>query len=222
MRRNYISPEYKYQSRNGTFNMIEQTSFFGSKMIDIQDRITISNENIIYYQNTNFEQLNFTLEKNLNTIVYSTIQDKLSNHTITKDAAQSSTQENYNTRWIIEINLKTILSNYLFATLKKYRTFEGVRNSVTLYNNVNTAISEYITKNIMSRYKYSTIEFFVEYEHFSQDGSLRFKNDFVELTTSSLQTNKIQAILSDDESRLKIIFNQERPSSDFNFNYYFN
>ena len=106
--------------------------------------------------------------------------------------------------------------------MKKYRTFEGVRNSVTLYNNVNTAISEYITKNIMSRYKYSTIEFFVEYEHFSQDGSLRFKNDFVELTTSSLQTNKIQAILSDDESRLKIIFNQERPSSDFNFNYYFN
>jgi hypothetical protein len=222
MRRNYISPEYKYQTKNGTFNMIEQTSFFGSKMIDIFDRISVSNENLIYYQNSNFEQLNFTSEKNLSPIVYSTIQDKLNNHTIVKDAAQSSTQENYNTRWIIEINIKTILSNYLFATLKKYRTFEGVRNSITLYNNVNTAVSEYVSKNIINRYKYSNIEFFVEYENFSQDGSLRFKNDFIELTNSSLQTNKIQAILSDDESKLKIIFNQEKPSSDYNFNYYFN
>ena len=58
MRRNYISPEYKYVTKGGTFNMLEQTSFFGSKMIDIQDRISISNENVIYYQNSNFEQLN--------------------------------------------------------------------------------------------------------------------------------------------------------------------
>lgn len=222
MRRNYISPEYKYQPVNGTLNMLEQTSFFGSKMIDIQDSVSISNENIIYYQNVNFEQLNFTLEKNLTPIVYSTVEDKLSNHKIVRDPSQTSTQENYNTRWIIEINLKSILSNYLFSTLKKYRTFEGVRNSMTLYNNVNTSISEYISKNIINRYKYSTIEFFVEYKHFSQDGSLRFKNDFIELSDTSLKTNKIQTILSDDESKLRIIFNQENPSSDYNFNYYFN
>lgn len=202
--------------------MLEQTSFFGSKMIDIQDRISISNENVIYYQNSNYEQLNFTLEKNLEPIVYSTIQDKTQNHTISRDESQGDIQLNYNTRWILEINLKSILSNYIFATLKRYRTFEGVRNNMTLYNNVNSAISEYVSKNILSRYKYSTIEFFAEYKHFSQDGTIRFKNDFVEITTSSSQTNKIQTILNEDGSKLKIIFNQEKPSTDYNFNYYFN
>ena len=46
MRRTYISPEFIYQKVNGTFNMQEHSSFFGSKMIEIDDEIVIKNDNI--------------------------------------------------------------------------------------------------------------------------------------------------------------------------------
>lgn len=222
MRRNYISPEYKYNSINGTMNMREQTSFFGSKMIDIQDSISISNENLIFYQNENGDQINFTLEKNLSPIVYSTVDDKKINHTIQRDQSQSMSQLNSNTRWIIDIDIKKILINYLFATLKRYRTFEGVKTNNTLTKSVNSSIYEYINSNILNRYKYNKVDLFVEYNHFSQDGTLRYKNSFIEISNSFNISNKYQSILSDDQNSLRIIFNQEKNSDEYNFNYYFN
>ncbi len=222
MRRNYISPEFTYVKKNGSMNMIEQTSFFGSKMIDIMDSLTISNENIIYYQTQNKDQLNFSLEKNLPPILYSSIIDKNTNHVIKSDESQSKIQYESNTKWIITVDIKTILTNYLFATLKKYRTFEGVKNNMTIYNNIDTAIYEYISKNILDRYKYKSLQFFVEYVPFSQDGSLRYKNNFIEISNVSNITNKIQVMVDDDQSVANIIFNQENSSNLYNFNYYFN
>ena len=46
MRRTYISPEFDYKPIFGTMNMLEQSSFFGSKMLEIEDKIDIKNENI--------------------------------------------------------------------------------------------------------------------------------------------------------------------------------
>lgn len=222
MRRNYISPEFNYTKRNGSMNMIEQTSFFGSKMIDITDSLLISNENIIYYQTQNKEQLNFSLEKSLSPILYSSIGDKGSNHTIKSDESQSKIQYESNTKWIITIDIRSILTNYLFATLKKYRTFEGVKNNMTIYNNIDTAIYEYISKNILDRYRYKSIQFFAEYVSFATDGSMRYKNSFVEISNTSSITNKIQVIVDDNQTIATLIFNQEKPSNLYNFNYYFN
>lgn len=222
MRRNYISPEFKYVNINGTMNMTEQTSFFGSKMLDIQDSISILNENLIYYQDQNREQLNFSLEKNLDPIVYSSVNDKSSNHIIKSDESQSSIQLTSNTKWNIEIDLNKILSNYIFATLKKYRTFEGVKNNMTIFNNTDSAINDYILKNVINRYKYKSVDFFVDYKPFSNDGSMKYKNTFDEIMNSSLITKKIQSILSESQGKLNIIFNQEKSSASYNFNYYFN
>jgi len=222
MRRNYISPEFKYVNINGTMNMTEQTSFFGSKMLDIQDSISILNENLIYYQDQNREQLNFSLEKNLDPIVYSSVNDKSSNHIIKSDESQSSIQLTSNTKWNIEIDLNKILSNYIFATLKKYRTFEGVKNNMTIFNNTDSAINDYILKNVINRYKYKSVDFFVDYKPFSDDGSMKYKNTFGEITNSSLITKKIQSILNESQGKLNIIFNQEKSSASYNFNYYFN
>lgn len=222
MRRNYISPEFKYTNINGTMNMMEQTSFFGSKMLDIQDLISILNENLIYYQDQSKEQLNFSLEKNLDPIVYSSVNDKLSNHTIKSDESQSSIQVGSNTKWNIEIDISKILSNYIFATLKKYRTFEGVKNNMTIFNNIDSGINDYIIKNIINRYKYKSVDFFVDYKSFSEDGSMKYKNTFVEITNNSFITKKIQSILNDSQGKLNIIFNQEKYSTSYNFNYYFN
>jgi len=61
MRRDYISPEYKSVRVYGTFNMLEESNFFGSKMLEIEDSIIISNQEIIYYQNENGEQIDYSI-----------------------------------------------------------------------------------------------------------------------------------------------------------------
>lgn len=221
MRRSYISPEFKYLNRAGTYNMQETTSFFGSKMLDIEDSILIGNSNLTYYQSANNEQLNFSLEKNNLPIVYNTVEDKRMNHIISIDPSQNSNQLANNTRWIIDIDLRIILSNYLFATLKKERTFEGIKNESTTYNNINDAIKQYINLNIINRYDFTGIDFFVEYVELSTQKRLKYKNNFRDITTISNITTKIQTNLNFDKSRLIINMNQELSSSAYAFDYYF-
>ena len=62
MRRNYISDEFKSNIVNGTLTMVEKSSFFGSKMMSIDDEILVDSSNIIYYQNNKSEQINLPLE----------------------------------------------------------------------------------------------------------------------------------------------------------------
>ena len=222
MRRNYISPEFTYNGQYGTMNMIEETSFFGPKMLYIQNYISVDNQNIVYYQNSNNEQVNFSIEKNSSPIVYSSFSDKQKNHTIIIDLTQSSAQKNYNTKWLVTIDLKTILSNFLFATLKQSRTFNGITNNMTIYNNINASINEYISKNILNRYEFSSIDFYVQYQSFVQNGSLRYNNSFIELNDSTYLIKQLQSTLNQSGGSITINFNQSQDSASYNFNYYFN
>ena len=70
MRRNYISPEFEYRKVFGTLNMKEESTFFGSKMLEIEDIIELHNQGIIYYQNSNNEQIDLDIERSLNPIVF--------------------------------------------------------------------------------------------------------------------------------------------------------
>lgn len=223
MRRNYISPEYKYTPVNGTYNMLEQSSFFGSKMLEIEDSISIGDNNIIYYQNINNEQIDISVENSLPSIVYNSSNSKFSNHTLVIDESQGPSQLESNTKWIIEIDLKKIFTEYLFATLKEFRTFEGVKNNMTSYNDINFAINEYIFRNVLDRYKYSSIDLFISYRDIRNQNLLRYKNDW-NLNMIS-DTNKVKRIQTDtafDESKTKIMFTQEKPSNQYSFEYYFN
>jgi hypothetical protein len=47
MRRTYISPEYQKRAVYGTLNMVEESTFFGAKMLEIEDTISIDNQDII-------------------------------------------------------------------------------------------------------------------------------------------------------------------------------
>ena len=76
MRRTYISPEFTYNLIDGSFNMKEESSFFGSKMMDIDDEIFVGPQSIVYYQNANNEQLDFAIEKTLPEVIYSSPDDK--------------------------------------------------------------------------------------------------------------------------------------------------
>lgn len=221
MRRSYISPEFKYLTRSGSLNMKETTSFFGSKMLDIEDSIIVDNSNLVYYSNTQGEQISLSLERNNPAIVYNTVSDKQSNHTIIQDKAQSQNQINSNCRWIIDVELRKILQNYLFAQLKQARTFEGVLNNDTLFGNVDDSIRQYVTANILSRYAFTGVDFYVEYVDLSNQDRKRFVNTFREISTASSTTTRIQSVANFDNSKLRIIFDQERPTTTSVFDYYF-
>ena len=223
MRRSYISPEYQNKAVYGTLNMIEESTFFGAKMLDIEDSIIIDNQDIIYYQKSNGEQLNNSVETSLPSVIYTISLDKLNNHTLVIDNTQSSYQLDSNTRWVLTIDLKTILTNYLYANLKKYRTFEGISNEMTMFNDVNIAVNNYITSNVLNRYKYKGIDLYVNYQDLRNQNVLRYKNVWTSnIINPTYKLTKLQSETTFDNSSVKITFNQEKPSSTYRFDYYFN
>ena len=223
MRRSYISPEYVDNKVYGTLNMVEESNFFGSKMLDIEDSISIKTQDIIYYQNLKGEQIDYSVESSLQSYVYSSSTDKSSNHTLVVDESQPKYQIDKNTRWVLTINLKEILGNYLFGIMKKYRTFEGLKNDMTRYSDVNVALKSYVSFNVIDRYKLKNIELYISYKDLRSQSLLRFKNTWnpnVALDVNKM--TKLQSETSFDESTIKLFFNQEKPSSDYSFEYFFN
>lgn len=223
MRRSYISPEYLTKSVYGTLNMLEESTFFGAKMLEIEDSISIDTLDIIYYQNQNGEQLDLSIESSLASIVYSSSLNKQNNHSLVLDPSQPKFQLDNNTKWILTIDLKTIITDYLFATLKKYRTFESIKSDMNIYSNVDTAIRSYINYNILNRYRYKSIQLYINYIDLRNQTALRYNNEWNKnaIVTNNLLT-KLQTETEFDESSIKITFNQEKPSSTYRFDYYFN
>jgi hypothetical protein len=223
MRRSYISPEYNNTPIYGTFNMIEESNFFGSKMLEVEDSIYITDQNIIYYQKSTGEQIDLAIESSLPTQVYSASDNMKSHQSIVIDDTQLDYQRENNTKWIINIELKNILTDYLFATMKRYRTFEGISNSYTRTNDINTSIRDYISNNVLNRYKLSRLDLYVSYTDLRSQNVLRYKNNWK--STIALDSNllkKKQIDMSFDESLLKVLFTQEKPATMYNFDYYFN
>ena len=223
MRRTYISSEYSNTKTYGTFNMIEESNYFGSKMLEIEDNIYIENQNIIYYQRPSGEQINLSAETSIDSPVYSASSDKEKNHSLKIDESQTNYQKENSTKWIMDIKINDVLSNFLFANLKRYRTFEGMKTSLTRANDVNTTIREYINKNVSNRYKLSKIDLYIKYKDLRSQNVLRFKNTWN--STIGIDSNKFQKIQTEtafDGSNIKLLFNQEQPSTQYSFEYYFN
>lgn len=218
-----MSPEYTKLKVYGTFNMVEESNFFASKMIDIENDIYIQKQDILYYQNLNGEQLDLSVESSISSNVYSSITSKKDNHTLIIDDTQSDIQRNKNTKWILNINLKNILSDYIFSSIKKFRSFEGLKNNMTRYDNINVAIQRYIDFNIIDRYKLSEVELFIQYKDLRNQSLLRYKNSWnpsIDLPENKFK--KLQTETAIDGSSIKIMFNQEQDSSQFSFDYFYN
>jgi hypothetical protein len=223
MRRTYISPEYQNRAVYGTLNMVEESTFFGAKMLEVEDTISIDNQDIIYYQKLNGEQLDFSVESSLPSVVYSSSTNKSDNHTLELDTTQPKYQLDNNTRWIITIDLKTIITDYLYATLKRYRTFEGVRNDMTMFNDINVGIRNYIQFNVLNRYKLKNVDLYVRYQDLRNQSLLRYKNNWNNtIINPTYKLIKFQTETEFDGSSIKITFNQEKPSNTYSMDYYFN
>jgi len=204
--------------------MKEESSFFGSKMLEIEDMLDLNNQSIIYYQNLNKEQIDLEIETSLSPVVYSLSDDKKNNHTLALDDNQSESQRNSQTKYVMIIQLRTILENYLFATLKQYRTFEGIRNIMCSNNNVSFSIKEYISKNILDRYKFEKVELYLRYVDLRDQNVRRFINNWYSSDDIIVKENilsKIQTETEFDESSVKVLFNQEKSSQQYSFEYYF-
>lgn len=223
MVRNYISPEFKYEPVFGTFNMEEESSFFGSKMLEIEDLISISKESIVYYQNQNNEQLDLEKEYDFQPNLYETTTDKKNNHTLILDEFQTDTEKNNYAKWIMTINLKQLLRNYLFATLKKYRTFEGISNSMTFNQNVDFAIKDYIERNVLNRYNFTGVELFIVPVDLLTVGSLKYQNVWdTTIAFDQYKFNKFSTVTDFNLNDVKLFFSQNFSASQYAFRYYFN
>ena len=223
MRRSYISPEYTESTIYGTFNMVEESNFFAAKMLEIEDSIYISNQNVIYYQRATGEQIDLSIESSLPSQVYSASDNMKTHQSIIIDPTQLDYQKDGNTKWILTIDLKNILTDYLFAVMKRYRTFEGISNKITRTNDVNTVAKQYISNNVLNRYKFSKIDIYLSYKDLMNQNVLKYKNTWnPTISTESNLLKKAQKDLSFDSSELKILFSQEKKSSEYNFEYYFN
>lgn len=221
MRTTHISPEYTYSDVNGTLSMIEKKSFMCSKLLKFDDAIYIKNQNIIYYQSAENEQLNFNNEKLIQPLVYNTDNDKQTNSSLIIGPSQNEKLNN-NASWVLTINYGKILMNYLFATLKKYRTFEGITNNITMNNDVDSAIKNYISSNILSRYEFYKTDLYIGYNDI-KNGGLRFNNNWDQkVGIDSNLVTRIQTKTDSTNKTIAITFNQEKPSSDYSFNYYYN
>jgi hypothetical protein len=223
MRRSYISPEYVDNKVYGTLNMVEESNFFGSKMLDIENSISIGTQDVIYYQNLKGEQIDYSVESSLQSYVYSPSTDKNSNHTLVIDESQPKYQLDKNTRWVLTINLKEILGNYLFGLMKKYRTFEGLKSDMTRYSNVDVSLKNYVSFNVLDRYKLKSVDLYITYKDLRSQNLLRYKNIWnSNITLPENKMTKLQTETSFDESKIKLFFNQDKPSSDYSFEYFFN
>ncbi len=222
MRRNYMSPEFDYNKVYGTYNMIEESSFFGSKMIEIEDLIIIDEKNLIYYQNLNGEQIDISIENSLSPVVFSSSDSKYINSNLTIDQNQSDFDRNNKSKFVLEVDIISIFKEYLFGLLKQYRTFEGVSNQLTSSGDVNSAIREYIFNNIISKYQFQKIEVFIKYNDIINQNILRFKNNWnSNIGVSEYRHNKIETKTEFDYSKISVFFNQEKISSEYSFDYYY-
>jgi hypothetical protein len=169
MKSDLIISRYKTDKIIGTKSSFDSKTFFGSKMIDIEDSILIDSSQIQYSEvfdindkrNNGYQYYNDVdyVEK----IYLTNLSDiKNNNHTIIL-SSQSGTDLKLNTNWSIIINWKDILIDYLYLKLKEARTFKTIKFENVLAENINLYIRKYIEDNLVSRYGFSKIDFYIKY-----------------------------------------------------------
>lgn len=218
MRRSYISPEFSKTNVFGSFNSFEESNFFGSKMLEIEDIIEIKDQNIIYYQNSKNEQININVESTQNSTIYSSFDTKQLNHKLIIDESQPINQKKKKTRWLIDIDTNTILTEFIFANIKKERTFQSLTSDMVVSKDVNVYIRNYIQNNVLDRYRLIGIDLFIDYLDINSNGNLQYKNIFDKRTFNRFDKFRLET----KTNNITLTFDQEKDSDQFSFKYFFN
>jgi len=248
MKENLILKNFVTEKVNGTFNLLEEETFFGSKVMEIEDDVNINDTSVQYFQyfytitdpnnsaQTNAAKNNGYQFSALNQFVedfflLDCVQLKLNNHTIIK-AQQTEIDEKNNTKWNIILDIKTILREYLFSKIKERRTFKSIKYNNFLNSDINRSIYNYIELNVLDRFQFDSIDFFVKYTDIKNNTVYsnttlkqfdpKFRSDIELLEYKNNNVNvKIDNFI-DPLSNVKIDYFQTKPSTDYKFDYYFN
>jgi len=230
MKSNLLLKRYLTETDNGTKNMNTVRSFFGTKLIDIEDNITINNISLKYTDYSGYQNYD---EKVLGTYETEKTIDltklKTDNHTIILQTQDMFNIEN-NTKWTIEIDVREILKEYLFGKLKEARTFRSIKTENTLNSDINDSIYMFIENNIMDRYETDRVELYIKYDTllshdvFNKD-LLQFTPTFKETVYKSEYIIKDFSLIKTDQfenlTPIKLSYSQTKKSSEFKFDYYF-
>jgi len=233
--------KFKTENINGTFNIKEEKSFFGTKLMDIEDELYLTDKSIQYLE---VYKSGTTLETKNNGYQYSEInlfEEKLflmdivtlkyDNHTI-KKSLQLKIEEEENTRWEIDIDIKQILIDYLFAKIKKARTFKSLSFENFSNKNINKSIKSYIFENIIDRYEFVSIDLFIKYidienNHIYETSAIKqydpLFNQSIGLPEYKISNSNIELdIYLDKLAPIKVNYFQTKSSLQYKFDYYFN
>jgi len=234
---NLILKKFSVNSVPGTMNQKELRTFFGGKMIYTEDNIYINDDAIKFsqvindttngnngYQYYDINTIPETWETNFN----ENLSDlKENNQTISK-YSQTESDKNNNTRWQINVNGSKILKDYLFFKIKEQRVFKIIRQSDIYSNDINNAIYDYINNNIFSRYRLDTIKFYVKYNDIIKQTiynnivlqyNPKFNPDAYK--SENLINISIQGYDPYKFDNIVILYNQNKSSDQYNFDYYF-
>ena len=231
MKSDLIITRFKTEPIIGTKESNDTKTFFGSKMVDIEDNIIIDDSKIQYSElfktgitDNNGYQYYQDID-NLESIYLVDLTDvKYDNHSITL-VSQAVIDLTNNTQWSISINWKDILKRYIFCKLKNRRTFKCIKYTDVLSENINLFINDYITDNLLNRYQFSQLNFYVEYvdlqtgDEFSNPNLLFDPKFTIDVKKDSNSIKNVNSKLSDD--LLLINYKQTQSSANKKFNYYF-
>lgn len=231
MKSDLIILKYKTENVIGTKSSYDTKTFFGSKMIDIEDSIMIDNSYIQYS-----EVYDISDKKNNGFQYYIDVDNLEKQYLIYLDDLKNSNSSislvsqplidlSINTQWLLKINWKNILIEYLFYRLKESRVFKSIKYTDLLTENINYFIHKYIENNLINRYQFTNIDLYIEYSDLDQqDKDIDAKLSYNPIYDPSIKSsvNVISNVnLTELIDTLNINYKQTDSSKNKMFKYYF-
>lgn len=231
MKNDLIITRFKTENTHGTRTHHEMRTFFGSKMMEIEDYITVDDSTIQYSEmydvlNPNNNGYQYYEDVDLLEKIYlvNLFNVKLEHHSINLLPQSDIDMEN-NTNWLLTINYEDILMDYIFYKIKESRSFKSIKYTDVLSENINNYIRNYIRTNILNRYEIDKIDLYVKYISLS-DGDININPliQFNPLFDKNVKDEKhlVKNVNSLNDGRtLNINYKQIKKSSEYKFDYYF-
>jgi len=160
MRKSSIVQEYKNLPVNGISVMKEKVNFLCSKMMDIEDNISINepfDKDIINSYDSDYKKM-----------LYDTSYDNAKKNSILSlefDKSQSKIESDTTTKWIFKFDSKYLLREYLYNeiyTLNPQSPFRLINLDDVPNKNISKLCYDYIDSNLMDRYKLKQFDLYVE------------------------------------------------------------
>jgi hypothetical protein len=225
MRKSFITEQYESVPAPGTFSTDEKRHFFGGKMLEIEDKLEISNIS------TRSSLHNLKMQHMSKPII----------------APNQTSFEQYNsTKWLINFDSDALLTDYLYKQLmitnfddNTPNYFARIDPATTESNRLYAMVLSYIKKNILGKYKLTKVLMYTKYYSLGT-GVIKLKSGHnepdihitqynpvfhphVKLDDNGLLSNKIvpeTLYFVPKGGTYEISFKQTQPSRLFTFAYY--